>query len=77
MYILCESTSKYESISIWFFREDPRQVEPLSPPEDSSEGEIVFIEGYQGKPDDELKPKKKIWEKLQVMYFYFLFFIFF
>lgn len=45
--------------------DEPRQVEPLSPPEGSSVGNVVFIEGYEGKPDDELKPKKKIWEKLQ------------
>ncbi|GFO43063.1 tyrosine--tRNA ligase [Plakobranchus ocellatus] len=46
--------------------EGKAQVEPLSVPEGSSPGERVFVEGYeQGKPDDELKPKKKVWEKLQ------------
>ncbi|KAI1901815.1 hypothetical protein AGOR_G00038280 [Albula goreensis] len=46
---------------------EPRRVEPLDPPEGSSPGERVFIEGYEaGKPDDELKPKKKVFEKLQV-----------
>lgn len=45
--------------------EEPRMVEPLFPPEGSSIGQSVFIDGYQGKPDEELKPKKKIWEKLQ------------
>uniref|UniRef100_A0AAY4CDC6 Tyrosine--tRNA ligase n=1 Tax=Denticeps clupeoides TaxID=299321 RepID=A0AAY4CDC6_9TELE len=45
---------------------DPRRVEPLDPPEGSSPGERVFLEGYEsGKPDDELKPKKKVFEKLQ------------
>uniref|UniRef100_A0A8C6SMQ5 Tyrosine--tRNA ligase, cytoplasmic n=1 Tax=Neogobius melanostomus TaxID=47308 RepID=A0A8C6SMQ5_9GOBI len=46
---------------------EPRQVEPLDPPEDSSPGERVFVEGYEtGKPDERLNPKKKVWEKLQV-----------
>ncbi|KAG5842316.1 hypothetical protein ANANG_G00176330 [Anguilla anguilla] len=46
---------------------EPRRVEPLDPPEGSSPGERVFVEGYEaGKPDDELKPKKKVFEKLQV-----------
>ncbi|KAG7457719.1 hypothetical protein MATL_G00230180 [Megalops atlanticus] len=46
---------------------DPRRVEPLDPPEGSSPGERVFVEGYEaGKSDDELKPKKKVFEKLQV-----------
>ncbi|XP_036411511.1 tyrosine--tRNA ligase, cytoplasmic [Megalops cyprinoides] len=45
---------------------EPRRVEPLDPPEGSSPGERVFVEGYDaGKPDDELKPKKKVFEKLQ------------
>jgi tyrosyl-tRNA synthetase len=42
-------------------------VEPLDPPEGSSPGDRVFVEGYEtGKPDDKLNPKKKVWEKLQV-----------
>ncbi|XP_051519984.1 tyrosine--tRNA ligase, cytoplasmic-like [Myxocyprinus asiaticus] len=45
----------------------PRKVEPLDPPEGSSPGDRVYVEGYEsGKPDDELKPKKKVFEKLQV-----------
>ncbi|XP_041352084.1 tyrosine--tRNA ligase 2, cytoplasmic-like [Gigantopelta aegis] len=45
---------------------DPRAVEPLEPPEGSAPGERVFIEGYdKGTPDEELKPKKKVWENLQ------------
>ncbi|RXM30573.1 Tyrosine--tRNA ligase, cytoplasmic [Acipenser ruthenus] len=43
-----------------------RRVEPLDPPTGSAPGERVFVEGYEaGKPDDELKPKKKVFEKLQ------------
>ncbi|XP_067281304.1 tyrosine--tRNA ligase, cytoplasmic [Pseudorasbora parva] len=46
---------------------EPRRVEPLDPPEGSAPGDRVFVEGYEsGKPDDELKPKKKVFEKLQV-----------
>lgn len=46
---------------------EPRRVEPLDPPEGSSPGERVFVEGFeQGKPDDKLNPKKKVWERLQV-----------
>ncbi|KAL4629487.1 Tyrosine-tRNA ligase, cytoplasmic [Arapaima gigas] len=46
---------------------DPRKVEPLDPPEGSAPGDRVFVEGYEaGKPDEELKPKKKVFEKLQV-----------
>uniref|UniRef100_A0A8C2CYW9 Tyrosine--tRNA ligase n=2 Tax=Cyprinus carpio TaxID=7962 RepID=A0A8C2CYW9_CYPCA len=46
---------------------EPRKVEPLDPPEGSAPGDRVYVEGYEsGKPDDELKPKKKVFEKLQV-----------
>lgn len=46
--------------------DDPRAVEPLDPPEGSAPGDVVFFEDHEsGKPDDELKPKKKVWEKLQ------------
>lgn len=52
-----------------FSEGDPRRVEPLDPPEGSSPGERVFIEGYEtGKPDERLNPKKKVWEKLQVCF---------
>ncbi|XP_020029563.1 tyrosine--tRNA ligase, cytoplasmic [Castor canadensis] len=43
-----------------------RQVEPLDPPSGSAPGERVFVKGYEkGQPDEELKPKKKVFEKLQ------------
>ena len=55
------------AINLSVFRNEPRAVEPLTPPEGCKPGDKVFVEGYNsGKPDDELKPKKKIWEKLQV-----------
>lgn len=46
---------------------EPKRVEPLDPPEGSAPGECVFVDGYtSGTPDDELKPKKKVFEKIQV-----------
>ncbi|CAL1539466.1 unnamed protein product [Lymnaea stagnalis] len=46
--------------------DNPRQVEPLVPPEGSAPGDRVFVEGYEsGEPEGELKPKKKVWETLQ------------
>ncbi|XP_004603635.1 tyrosine--tRNA ligase, cytoplasmic [Sorex araneus] len=43
-----------------------RLVEPLDPPAGSAPGERVFVKGYEkGQPDEELKPKKKVFEKLQ------------
>lgn len=45
---------------------EPRQVEPLDPPAGCCAGERVYVEGYEGgEPDEELKPKKKVFEKLQ------------
>ncbi|KAB5530877.1 hypothetical protein PHYPO_G00134430 [Pangasianodon hypophthalmus] len=46
---------------------EPKRIEPLDPPEGSAPGERVFVDGYSsGTPDDELKPKKKVFEKIQV-----------
>ncbi|KAJ8913609.1 hypothetical protein NQ315_013431 [Exocentrus adspersus] len=53
--VLCAST------------DDPKQVEVLIPPVDAVVGERVRVENYEdGKPDEILNPKKKVWEKLQV-----------
>ncbi|XP_050307648.1 tyrosine--tRNA ligase, cytoplasmic [Anthonomus grandis grandis] len=47
--------------------DEPKQVEPLCPPEGAVAGERVFVENYEGgSPDVVLNPKKKVWEKLQV-----------
>lgn len=47
-------------------REEPREVEPLCPPENSKPGDRVSVEGYENsQPDDQLNPKKKVWETLQ------------
>ena len=51
-------------------REEPAKFEPLGPPEGSAPGDRVYIDDYAvGEPEAELKPKKKIWEKLQVCIF--------
>lgn len=47
-------------------REDPKAVEPLLAPEGSVPGDKCFVEGYEGTPDEQLNPKKKVWEKLAV-----------
>ncbi|GIY03021.1 tyrosine--tRNA ligase, cytoplasmic [Caerostris extrusa] len=47
-------------------REEPKEVEPLNPPKDSKPGDKVFVEGYENsEPDEQLNPKKKVWETLQ------------
>lgn len=39
----------------------------MIPPEDSTPGERIVVENFEeGKPDEILNPKKKVWEKLQV-----------
>ncbi|KAK9693611.1 tRNA synthetases class I (W and Y) [Popillia japonica] len=46
--------------------DDPKQVEPLIPPDSVKPGDKVIVENYEGTPDEILNPKKKVWEKLQV-----------
>lgn len=43
----------------------PEEVEPLNIPEGSKPGDRIYVDGYQGTPDAQLNPKKKVWEKLQ------------
>ncbi|KAH0673339.1 hypothetical protein KY284_024426 [Solanum tuberosum] len=43
-----------------------RQVELVEPPKDAVIGERVTFLGFDGKPDDVLNPKKKVWETVQV-----------
>jgi len=48
-------------------RDDPKEVEPLLPPEGSVAGDRIFVEGYEGgTPDEQLNPKRKVWEKIAV-----------
>lgn len=42
------------------------QVELVEPPKDAVIGERVTFLGFDGKPDDVLNPKKKVWETVQV-----------
>lgn len=45
---------------------DHTQVELIKPPEGAKIGERIFFgEGYEGEPDKELNPKKKIFEGLK------------
>ncbi|KAF2863694.1 nucleic acid-binding protein [Piedraia hortae CBS 480.64] len=46
--------------------EDEKVVELVIPPEDAPAGEKVFFEGWEGKPEAQLNPKKKVWESCQV-----------
>lgn len=48
---------------LYFYREEA--VEPLRIPEGVAPGDRIAVEGYQGTPDVQLNPKKKVWEKLQ------------
>lgn len=41
-------------------------VELVSPPEGSKAGDRVFFEGFEGEPEGQLNPKKKIFETLGV-----------
>ncbi|KAL9078790.1 MAG: hypothetical protein Q9157_002273 [Trypethelium eluteriae] len=40
-------------------------VELVDPPAGASAGERVYFEGWQGEPEGQLNPKKKVWETIQ------------
>lgn len=40
------------------------QVELVEPPEGSVPGERVSVQGYEEEPDEQLNPKKKIFEQV-------------
>lgn len=46
-----------------------REVTPLCPPSESQPGDVIYIDGYShaehGEPDEQLNPKKKIFETLK------------
>ncbi|KAK9807550.1 hypothetical protein WJX72_002305 [[Myrmecia] bisecta] len=44
---------------------DGNSVELVEPPAASSPGERVSVEGYSGEPDEQLNPKKKVFEAVQ------------
>lgn len=41
------------------------RVELVAPPSGAEAGEKVFFEGYEGTPEAQLNPKKKVWEQIQ------------
>jgi methionyl-tRNA synthetase len=41
------------------------QVELCEPPAGAAIGERVTVEGYSGEPDEQLNPKKKVFEQVQ------------
>jgi hypothetical protein len=41
------------------------KVELVEPPADSAPGERVTAEGFDGEPEEQLNPKKKIFEQIQ------------
>ncbi len=43
------------------------QVELVEPPEDSAPGDRVSVQGYEEEPDEQLNPKKKIFEQVAVL----------
>lgn len=45
--------------------QDHTKVEFVNPPEGSKAGDKVYFEGYEGTPEKQLNPKKKIWEAIQ------------
>merc|ERR1712150_262659 len=56
--VLCASVTKEDGTKC---------VEPLIAPHGAVPGDRVLVEGYEdGQPDEQLNPKKKVWEKLAV-----------
>lgn len=45
---------------------DGNSVELVEPPAPAEIGSRIYVEGFQGEPDEILNPKKKVWEKVQV-----------
>lgn len=41
-------------------------VELVNPPADAPAGERVYFEGFEGEPEGQLNPKKKVWDDCQV-----------
>ncbi|TKA76637.1 hypothetical protein B0A55_04932 [Friedmanniomyces simplex] len=41
-------------------------VELVNPPADAEAGERVYFEGWEGEPEGQLNPKKKVWDYCQV-----------
>lgn len=46
------------------YSSDHTVVEPIIVPSSAAPGSRLAFEGYSGQPDEQLNPKKKVWEKL-------------
>ena len=44
---------------------DSEKVEFVNPPAGSKPGDKIFFEGFNGTPEKQLNPKKKVWEAVQ------------
>lgn len=44
---------------------DEEKVEFVNPPAGSKPGDKLFFEGFNGTPEKQLNPKKKVWETIQ------------
>jgi len=56
---------KSEAMVLAASNHDHTQVELLTPPPGSRIGERLTFDAYPGQPDEQLNPKKKIWETVQ------------
>jgi len=56
---------KSEAMVLAASNSDHTQVELLIPPPGSKIGEKLKFDGYPGEPDEQLNPKKKVWEQVQ------------
>jgi methionyl-tRNA synthetase len=48
-----------------FDKNDPSKVELVIPPEGSKPGDKIFVKGFEGEPDEQLNPKKKVFDQVQ------------
>lgn len=67
--ILCKLKEEIcVSIASFDFRDEPKSLEVLSPPEGCKPGDRVYSEGSNSESTDQkAELKKKLWEKLQVV----------
>jgi len=60
----------HDELVVCVHRDCPSSIELLEPAEGSLPGDRVFVDGFNDTsqtPAEQLNPKKKIWDKLQVM----------
>nr|XP_027119045.1 probable methionine--tRNA ligase [Coffea arabica] len=56
---------KSEAMVLCASNSEDTKVELVEPPEGAVIGERVKFPGFEGSPDDQLNPKKKVWETVQ------------